>query len=334
MEAQNNNVQTICLLIITACLSMFALEYFKNILIPFAVALLLYFALLPLVRYVAIRLKIPMMFSFCLFLLLGSFTTALTSFALFASIESFANDFQKYQSQIDALYFSSQEIAVRLNFPLDADHLVQNIKNLPLVEWTKSLSASLLNATGKILLIILYLFFLFAGPIQSPTTSPIWLKIQNNISGYMFTKVLSSLLVGISIGIIFLICGVELSILFAVICFIFNFLPTVGLVISTLAPLPIIYLQYGIGWQFIICIIIPLIIQFFVGNILEPKWMGKDLGLHPISIIFSLLFWGALWGIEGMLLAVPLTSILKLVFEQIEITKPIARILEGKFSPA
>ena len=66
-----------------------------------------------------------------------------------------------------------------------------------------------------------------------------------------------------------------------------------------------------------------------IGNIIEPKLFGKAFGLHPVTIILALIFWGILWGITGMLLAAPLTAIIKIAFEQFSTTKPIARILAG-----
>ena len=66
-----------------------------------------------------------------------------------------------------------------------------------------------------------------------------------------------------------------------------------------------------------------------IGNILEPKIFGDAFGLHPITIILSLIFWGMIWGIIGVLLASPITAIIKISFEKFHATKPIARFLEG-----
>ena len=68
-----------------------------------------------------------------------------------------------------------------------------------------------------------------------------------------------------------------------------------------------------------------------VGNVVEPKLLGDSLELHPITVLLSLIFWGMIWGIAGMLLAAPITAVLKILLENIEITKPFAKLLEGKF---
>jgi AI-2 transport protein TqsA len=73
-----------------------------------------------------------------------------------------------------------------------------------------------------------------------------------------------------------------------------------------------------------------MVIQFFFGNILEPKIMGESINLSAVVILFSLLCWGFIWGIPGMFLAVPMTVIFKIIFENIDQLKPIAILMSGK----
>ena len=80
----------------------------------------------------------------------------------------------------------------------------------------------------------------------------------------------------------------------------------------------------------ILIILLPSIVHAIIGNVIEPKIFGETLGLHPITIILSLIFWGMIWGIIGVLLAAPLTAIIKITFEKFQTTKPISRFLEGK----
>ena len=80
----------------------------------------------------------------------------------------------------------------------------------------------------------------------------------------------------------------------------------------------------------LLVIFLPIIFHQIIGNIIEPKIFGDAFGLHPITIILSLIFWGMIWGIIGVLLAAPLTAIIRVTFERFESTKQIARLLEGK----
>ena len=75
---------------------------------------------------------------------------------------------------------------------------------------------------------------------------------------------------------------------------------------------------------------IPSIVHLVIGNILEPKIFGEAFGLHPVTIILALIFWGILWGITGMLLAAPLTAMIRITLHQFETTKPFSLLLSGR----
>ena len=95
--------------------------------------------------------------------------------------------------------------------------------------------------------------------------------------------------------------------------FILNFIPNIGSVIAVVLPTLMALVQYeSFGYAILVMIVIA-VIQNIIGNILEPKIFGDRLGLNPIVILISLLVWGYIWGIVGMILSVPLTAIIKLV---------------------
>ena len=79
-----------------------------------------------------------------------------------------------------------------------------------------------------------------------------------------------------------------------------------------------------------LAIVLPAVIQFVIGNVIEPRIMGGSLDLHPITILLALIVWGMLWGIVGMLLATPLTAVMKIFFERIEHTRAFADLLAGR----
>jgi AI-2 transport protein TqsA len=67
-----------------------------------------------------------------------------------------------------------------------------------------------------------------------------------------------------------------------------------------------------------------------IGTIIDARVMGESLDLHPVTILLALIFWGMIWGIVGMLLAVPLIAVMKMLFERLEITAPLAQLLAGR----
>ncbi|MCB0357914.1 MAG: AI-2E family transporter, partial [Bdellovibrionales bacterium] len=74
------------------------------------------------------------------------------------------------------------------------------------------------------------------------------------------------------------------------------------------------------------------LIQIIIGNVIEPKLMGESMNLHPIAILLFLMFWGVVWGVPGMFLAVPITAILRIIFSRIEMTRPLANLISGQIS--
>ena len=122
-----------------------------------------------------------------------------------------------------------------------------------------------------------------------------------------------------------------MAFMFGLLTIVFNFIPTIGSIVATLLPVPIVFLQSDSFALSAAAIGIPALIQFYIGNILEPKMMGQNLDLHPVTILLSLLLWGSIWKIPGMFLATPLTVIIKIIFEENSNTKFISEIMAGRW---
>ena len=123
--------------------------------------------------------------------------------------------------------------------------------------------------------------------------------------------------------------------IFGLFAFLLNFIPTLGSIIATLLPLPIVVLNPDVSpLTGVLAIALPATVQLVIGNILEPRIMGKSLQLHPIAILMALIVWGMVWGIPGMFLAVPITAVLKIALSRITTTQPIAELLAGRFPRA
>ena len=126
----------------------------------------------------------------------------------------------------------------------------------------------------------------------------------------------------------------ELALVFGVLAFLLNFIPSIGSVISTLLPLPVIFLSEEMSDAAkVLAIAIPGGLQFAIGSILEPKVMGESLDLHPVVVLLGLIFFGMIWGIVGMILATPMVAVLRIVLERIEMTAPVGNVLAGRLGP-
>lgn len=140
--------------------------------------------------------------------------------------------------------------------------------------------------------------------------------ITSQIQNYLATKFFVSLAVGLLVGIVLWLFGVDFLIVWVVLTFLLNFIPTIGSIIAVLLPSLMILVQYESFGKMLVVALILIGIQNIIGNIIEPKILGERLGLNPLVVLMSLLIWGYMWGVVGMILSIPLTSILKIIMER------------------
>ena len=147
----------------------------------------------------------------------------------------------------------------------------------------------------------------------------------------MSIKFIISLITGIIIFVAAFAIGLDFPIVWGFLAFVMNFIPTFGSIASCGLTIIFSILQFYPDFSRVIIIALVLVLtNMILGNIVEPRWEGADLGLSPFIILVSLSFWGWMWGFLGMILAVPLTVIVKIICENVDILKPIAIIIGGK----
>lgn len=150
------------------------------------------------------------------------------------------------------------------------------------------------------------------------------LEIEQSMRDYLMTKTWMSLGTAGVTGIILWLFGTPFILLLSLATFLLNFIPNIGSVMAVLLALGVHALTTGLSWQLVVLGILLLIAQNFFGSYLEPRVAGSKLQLSPIVILIALFFWYWVWGIVGMLLAVPLTAIIKKALARIDATKNAA----------
>lgn len=142
--------------------------------------------------------------------------------------------------------------------------------------------------------------------------------INIQIQRYIIFKIALNLLAGLVIGFTLYLFGVDFPVLWGTVAFLLNFIPTIGSIITLAFPTLLSLIQFeSFGYTLIVALTI-MAIQTAVFNLLEPILLGRRLGLNPIAILLSVLLWGYIWGVVGMLLAVPLTAVIKIVLSSYE----------------
>lgn len=151
-------------------------------------------------------------------------------------------------------------------------------------------------------------------------------KIGASIRHYLSIKTVVSILTGIFIWLWLLIIGVDYAILWGVIAFLLNYIPSIGSIIAAAPTVLLALVQLGVGGM-IWTGVGYLLVNMVMGNIIEPKVMGKGLGLSTLVVFLSLIIWGFILGTVGMFLSVPLTITIKIILEQNERTQWMAILL-------
>lgn len=153
--------------------------------------------------------------------------------------------------------------------------------------------------------------------------------ITQSIKRYMTIKTSTSLLTGVLIAVWLWILGVDYPVLWGVLAFLFNYVPNIGSIIAAVPAILLALVQAGMGtalWTMLGY----LVVNNLVGNMIEPRYMGRGLGLSPLVVFISLVFWGWVLGPVGMFLSVPLTMTLKIFLDSYEASRPLGHLLGAR----
>ena len=328
-DKENNQLVTYSVLIITIIAVAIALYFTRSIMIPFILALFVRILIDPIIGFQTKNLKIHRFVAIIVaVIIIMAFFVLVVPFiidSLIFFLKS-ADDYNiKVLFLIESIIYRLQEFEIEIN----KDAIIKYFLNLPFLEWTYSTLGNGANFIVKFVLVVIIALFLLVGS-SDQKKSGTWDNINKQVKKCIFAKFITSLSTGVLTGIIYWFLGLDLALIFGTLTFLLNFIPTLGSVIAVLLPLPVAFLQFDAPIMIVLIIILPAIVHIIIGNIIEPKIFGQAFNLHPVTIIVALISWGLIWGITGMLLAVPLTAIIKMLFEQSDTTKPIALLLSGK----
>lgn len=329
-------IQTVSLLIIATVLTAVGLFWLKSVMIPFVLALFLALGLAPLVDAQMRLLRFPKWLAVFVTFLLSMALLLLSVSVVTGAVGQLAANAGAYQERLTQLLDWAAHTLPLDRVGLSKAEVVQPLSKLPM----GTVSGILLGTTNAILdlmsqamLVTLFLIFLLIGFSGRGDAGPtgIWAEMETRVKSFILTKAIISAITGLLVGLTLQVLGIELALAFGFFAFLLNFIPTLGSVISTVLPLPVVLMNPEISITVaILAIVIPGSIHFLIGNVVEPLVMGDSLELHPVAVLLSLMIWGAIWGVVGMLLATPITAVLKILSEQSETTRPVARLLAGR----
>ncbi len=336
-------LQTGFLGLIAFSLLLFMLVQAKFILISLAIAIILFSLTSDAIHAISTRLRVPNWLATTLALigialgLLWVSTTIVTQVneVVFLAI-SYA---ERAQAALPAL-------TERLG-PEAQERIITALTNFNITGWIRSLAGQASGLLSGSVLVILFVGFMFAEQVWFPLKIErlandadharqirrIIASIMHRVNRYLVVKTGVSAVTAAIVWVIFWSMGLELATAVALLTFVLNFIPSVGSIIATVIAVILAFVLTGDTTATVIVGVLCAVTQFLIGNILDPMLLGQTLRLSSFGIILSLAFWGSIWGVPGMFLAVPIMVALMIICAHIPWLRGVAVMLSREGLP-
>ncbi|MCI7363601.1 AI-2E family transporter [Campylobacter lanienae] len=310
----------------------------SSIVVPFLLAVFIAIIVYPILEMMS-KIHINRFFAFIILIgICGSGLWFLGN-VVAGAIVKFSTDLPLYKAKID-IFIDNLIIYAKDQADIDISNNLLSFINLDKLIITTS---NLLLQTGSLvtqsfLVFLLLAFILFESQIfkqkveyfaiKDPSALHIANTFISNLKRYLAIKTISSIATGVIVWGFLILFDVPHALLWAVLAFILNYIPTIG---SIIAAIPAILVSLAVNdisatlWLTLIY----LVVNISIGNFIEPRFLGKGLGISTLVVILSLLFWGFIFGIGGMFLAVPLTMSIKIALDANPRTKFISILLSN-----
>lgn len=313
------------------------LKTLEGFMFPFALSIIFTLLILPLVK-VSKKIKVPF-WIFGTGIAVGVILVTMTCISLLTlEGKSLVDNIPAYKEQVNSFYniytgyatsygFEPIELGTFINFDV-----IKNISTLVLQSIGNILFNVFLGLIITVFLITSYQKLIKTlekteGKVKKQKFEKGLFKIEKSIRDYILTKSLISFGTAFFSGLALFFFGGDFVFILSFLFFALNFIPNIGSIAAVAMALVLFTLKVGLGWNVLILGGIFILIQLIFGFIIEPKFTGEKMSMSPILVLFSLFIWGWIWGIGGMILAVPLTSILKIILEHVDATKGYCKFL-------
>ena len=339
---------TFFLMVFICCLFAGAvLKIASSVILPFTIAVLLAFVMYPLVKGLD-KFHFPRVLSILLVVVIIIAGLYIFGMVLFTSGRVVVAQYPKYENRLTEIY-----IWAARSFGLSYDEGLSFWDNLWgqlgirtwVYKFTFSFSSIFIKFLQNAMLVVIFVVFILleasyfkeklevAFENRSIRINRMGHDLMSQVTRYLTAKFFISLANGVIFAVSFHLVGLEFAILWGVIQFLLNFIPTIGSIAAGVGICLSALIQF---WPapgpIIVIIAIVLAVNIILGYFLDPKIIGERVGISPLMIMVSLLIWGWIWGFAGMLIAVPMTVIIKIVCENNPIMEPVSVLIGSRKS--
>jgi len=337
---------TIFYVIATIFLVITALIYFDSIIKPIVIALFIWFVISQLkisIRKIKIGGKsVSILGSNIIAFIIIVLCMYLGGELLIRNIEGLAKSMPEYVANLDRTY---ADVSLLINNPIYADYVKKGMNELNLIELAPDFINSFSGTLANLAVVIIYvIFFIMEDASNKVKLNLLFLvkgekyerfnyqlnQISGSIRSYIWSKTVISLITAVISYVILVIMKVDYAFFWSFLVFILNFIPYLGPAISSTLPAVFAAIIFDDLIKFVYVFAALGSVQAILGNFVEPKIMGKGTNLSPVSVLVSIAFWGMIWGVVGMILAVPVMAVVVIVLSQIKASRFMAILLSEK----
>lgn len=256
------------------------------------------------------------------------------------SLQDFSEAIPRYQERLKQelapLMQWGQSVGIQLSEEVLLDYVDPGASMRLAAQMLTGLGAILTNTFLILLTIIFILIEASSFPLKiraafgDPTGAlQHFSKLTIAINTYLGMKTIVGLGTGLAVTLLVAVLGIDFPLIWGLLAFLLNYVPNLGSIIAAIPAVLLGYIQFGIGRALIVAGGY-VVINILFGNVLEPRLMGRKLGLSTLVVFLSLVFWGWVWGPVGMLLSVPMTMIVKIALESNDSTRWISILMDSE----
>ena len=315
----------------------FGLQMAKELLVPFLVAAFLALITVRPMLWMQ-KNRVPAVVAALIIVSIIMLILAVVGTIVGSSIAEFTAALPTYQERLDSIVDGLFKFIARI---VNGDEMFESIGDMIDPGWAMGLAATILNSlkdvlTNVFLIIFTMIFILLeASTVETKIAAAFGRSTQSlkrprvflaNLGRYLGIKTLVSVATGLTAGLLTWAVGVDFPLLWAMLAFLLNYVPTIGSIIAAVPAVLMALVQLGPGGASATALGF-VGINLIFGNIIEPRLMGYGVGISPLVVFIGLVFWGWVFGPVGMLLSVPLTMTLKLALESDKRTRWIAILI-------
>jgi predicted PurR-regulated permease PerM len=331
------------LMVFISCIAAGAvLKLASSVILPFTIAFLLAFVMYPLVELLD-KFRVPRIISILLVVFIIVSGIYIFGMILFSSGSNILSIYPKYEKRLTEIYIW---VARYLELPYDESLTFwENLwGQLGIRNWVRgfafSFSSIFISFVTNATLVVLFVVFILleasylkekldaAFENRSDRINRMGRDLMTQVTRYLTAKFFISLANGVIFAVAFYFIGLEFAILWGVIQFVLNFIPNLGSIAAGVCISLFALVQFWPEPGPVIMVVgVVLAVNLILCNIFDPKIIGDHVGISPLMVMISLSIWGYIWGFAGMILAVPMTVIIKIVCENIPLLEPVSILI-------